>query len=196
MQKIKIAILISGRGSNMQALIAACKNPDFPAEVALVISNKASAAGLEFAAKEGIATVVIDHKNFATRAAFDQKMSEEIEAKDCKIVCLAGFMRLLSAQFIAKWQNRAINIHPSLLPNFKGADAVGDAIKAGAKKSGCTVHFVVEEMDAGPIVIQAEVDVLPSDDKDSLAARILQKEHEIYPKALAIVCNDYAKKMA
>lgn len=193
MQKTKIAILISGRGSNMQALVHACAAADFPAEVVLVISNKADALGLKFAREQGIETVFIDHKKFASRQDFDRVLTAEIEKRNCEVICLAGFMRLLSAEFINKWRGRAINIHPSLLPEFKGADAVGDAIKAGVKKSGCTVHFVVEEMDAGPIIAKAEVDVLPSDNKETLAARILQKEHQLYPKALAKVCQELKK---
>ncbi len=189
MQKIKIAILISGRGSNMQALIRACRGADFPAEVALVVSNKAEAQGLEFAREQGIEAIFIDHKKFISRAEFDRALGVEIAKRNCKIVCLAGFMRLLSAEFVNEWRGKVINIHPSLLPEFKGADAVGDAIKAGAKKSGCTVHFVVEEMDAGPIIMQAAVDVLSIDNKETLAAKILQKEHELYPQALALVCE-------
>lgn len=188
MQKIKIAILISGRGSNMQALIRACRQADFPAEIGVVISNKKEAPGLEFAKEQGIDTVFIDHKKFASRQEFDQAITKEIKKRNCQIICLAGFMRLLSVDFVKEWQGKVINIHPSLLPDFKGGDAVGDAIKAGAKKSGCTVHFVVEEMDAGPIIMQVAVDILPTDNKETLAARILQKEHEIYPQALKIVC--------
>ncbi len=189
MKKIKTAILISGRGSNMQSLIEACKNGDSRAEIALVISNKKDAKGLEFAASQGIPTKFIDHKNFASRAEFDAKVSEEIEKSGCEIICLAGFMRLLSQEFTQKWHNRAINIHPSLLPDFKGADAVGDALKAGAKISGCTVHFVSFEMDSGPIIEQAKVEILSSDTKETLAARILIEEHKIYPKALEKVCE-------
>lgn len=189
MQKIKVAILISGRGSNMQALIKACEDKDFPAEIALVISNKEAAPGLDFARSKGIDTVFIDHKKFSSRAEFDAKMTEEIEKKDCKIICLAGFMRLLSKEFVEHWFDRLINIHPSLLPEFKGADAVGDAIKAGAKKSGCTVHFVREEMDSGPIILQSEVNVRADDTKEILAARILEQEHKIYPLALKKVCE-------
>lgn len=189
MKKIKTAILISGRGSNMENLIKACKNPDFPAEIALVISNKRDAKGLEIAAAHGIATKFIDHRNFASRVEFDAQMSAEIKKHNCEIVCLAGFMRLLSSEFAEKWRDRALNIHPSFLPDFKGADAVGDAIKAGAKYSGCSVHMLRSEMDEGPILIQVKVAVEPSDTKESLAARILQKEHEIYPKALKKLCE-------
>jgi len=189
MQKIKVAILISGRGSNMQALVNACKNQNFPAEIILVISNKENAAGLDFARQNGIDAVFIDHKKFNSRHEFDQMITNEVKKRDCKIICLAGFMRLLSAQFVECWQDFLINIHPSLLPDFKGADAVGDAIKAGVKKSGCTVHFVREEMDSGPIIAQAEVDVLESDTKETLAQKILKKEHEIYPQALKMLCE-------
>lgn len=188
-QKVKVAVLISGRGSNMQALVDACKNSDFPAEIALVLSNKSDAKGLEFANECGIATAVVDHKNFKSREDFDKKMHEEIIKHNIQIICLAGFMRLLSPWFVEKWFDRLINIHPSLLPDFKGADAVGDAIKAGAKISGCTVHLVRKEMDEGPILKQAQVAVMDFDSKETLAARILQKEHEIYPQALKIICE-------
>jgi phosphoribosylglycinamide formyltransferase-1 len=187
-KKTKIAILISGRGSNMQALAAACDLPDFPAEVVLILSNKADAAGLDFARKKNIKTAVIDHKKFAAaqnpREEFDKEMSAEIEKSGAQFICLAGFMRLLSPWFVNRWFNRLINIHPSLLPEFKGADAVGDAIKAGAKKSGCTVHFVREEMDCGPVILQAAVNVSSNDTKETLAAKILKEEHKIYPLAL------------
>ncbi len=185
--KTKIAILISGRGSNMQALINACKDPEFPAEVALVLSNKENAPGLEFAQNNGIKTAFINHKDFSSRQDFDQKMTEVIEKSGASIICLAGFMRLLSPWFVNHWLDRAINIHPSLLPEFKGADAVGEAIKAKAKFSGCTVHFVHEEMDSGPIILQAKVEVLENDTKETLAARILKEEHKIYPQALKII---------
>jgi phosphoribosylglycinamide formyltransferase 1 len=192
-KKTKIAILISGRGSNMQALVNACDAVDFPAEVVLVLSNKVDAAGLLFAQSKGIKTAVIDHKKFVAeknpREEFDKVMSAEIEKSGAEIICLAGFMRLLSPWFVNCWFDRLINIHPSLLPEFKGADAVGDAIKAGAKKSGCTVHFVREEMDSGPIILQAAVAVLAGDTKENLAARILKEEHRIYPEALKKLCD-------
>lgn len=188
-KKTKVAILISGRGSNMRALVEACKNSDFPAEIVLVLSNKQDAAGLEFASSQGISTKFIDHKKFSSREEFDKEMSAEIEKSGAKIICLAGFMRLLSGWFVQHWFDKLINIHPSLLPEFKGADAVGDAIKAGAKKSGCTVHFVREEMDSGPIILQAEVPVFEDDTKETLAARILQQEHLIYPQALKKICS-------
>lgn len=189
-KKVKVAILISGRGSNMKALVKACEDVEFPAEIVLVLSNKIDAAGLEFAREKKIPTAVINHKNFSTREEFDKKMSEEIEKFGAKVICLAGFMRLLSSEFVEQWLGRLINIHPSLLPEFKGADAVGDAIKAGAQISGCTVHLVSEEMDSGPIIWQSSVPVLEGDSKETLAARILEEEHRIYPEALKVICEN------
>ncbi len=184
MLKTKIAILISGRGSNMQALVKACADKNFPAEVVLVLSNKSEAEGLKFAAQNGIKTAFVNHRDFSSREDFDKKVSEEIANSGAEFVCLAGFMRLLSPWFVQRWFDKLINIHPSLLPEFKGADAVGDAIKAGAKISGCTVHFVREEMDSGPIIMQAAVEVTPNDNKETLAAKILKEEHRIYPESL------------
>ena len=189
-KKVKVAILISGRGSNMQALVKACEDVEFPAEIVLVLSNKIDAAGLEFAREKKIPTAVIDHKNFSTREEFDKKISEEIEKFGAEVICLAGFMRLLSSEFVEQWFGRLINIHPSLLPEFKGADAVGDAIKAGAQISGCTVHLVSEEMDSGLIIWQSSVPVLEGDSKETLAARILEEEHLIYPEALKVICEN------
>jgi phosphoribosylglycinamide formyltransferase-1 len=189
MIKRKIAILISGRGSNMRALVKACEDPQFPAKVVLVLSNKIDAAGLQFARENGIKTAFVNHREFSSREEFDKKVSDEVEKEGAEIICLAGFMRLLSPWFVEHWFNSLINIHPSLLPEFKGADAVGDAIKARAKKSGCTVHFVSEEMDAGPVIMQAEVEVMEGDTKETLAARILEVEHKIYPLALKAVCE-------
>lgn len=189
MNKIKTAILISGRGSNMSALIEAAKELDYPAEISLVISNKKDAAGIDVAKNEGIDTKIIEHKNFNSREEFDQALDQAIEEGGCQAVCLAGFMRLLSKEFTEKWSGQAINIHPSLLPEFKGATAVKDAFEAGAKKSGCTVHHLVHEMDAGKIIAQAEVDILQNDQLEDVAAKILIQEHKIYPEALKILCN-------
>ena len=188
-KKVKVAVLISGRGSNMQEIVKACENADFPAQVVLVLANKIDAEGLKFAESKNIKTAFVNHREFSSREEFDKKVSEEIEKSGAQIVCLAGVMRLLSVWFVERWFDKLINIHPSLLPEFKGADAVGDAIKAGAKKSGCTVHFVREEMDSGPIILQAEVQVSASDTKEILAAKILKEEHRIYPEALKIVCE-------
>ncbi len=184
MLKTKIAILISGRGSNMQALVKACEDESFPAQVALVLSNKSDAEGLKFASEKGIKTASVNHREFSSREDFDKKVSEEIEKSGAEFICLAGFMRLLSPWFVQRWFDKLINIHPSLLPQFKGADAVGDAIKAGAKVSGCTVHFVREEMDSGPIIMQAQVEVNQNDTKETLAAKILKEEHRIYPESV------------
>ena len=192
-KKIKTAILISGRGSNMKALIEAAKNPNYPAEIALVISNKENASGLDFASQNHIKTAVINHKNFASRQDFDQEMVKLIDNNNCQIVCLAGFMRLLSEWFVDRFQDRMINIHPSLLPAFKGEKAVVDALNYGVKISGCTTHFVTREMDSGPIILQTAVEVLKNDTAELLAARILKQEHIIYPKSLEIVCNQIIK---
>ena len=194
-KKVRVAILISGRGSNMKALVEACEKPNFPAKIVLVLSNKPDAQGLDFAKIKGIKTAVINHKNFINtqnpREEFDKKMSQIIEDHNVELICLAGFMRLLSAWFVNHWFDRLINIHPSLLPDFKGADAVGDAIKAKAKISGCTTHFVREEMDSGPIIMQAEVKVFDDDTKETLAARILQEEHKIYPLTLEKIAKKF-----
>lgn len=192
-EKIKVAILISGRGSNMQKLIEACENPNFPAEIIVVGANKSDALGLEYAKSKSIKTFVIEHKNFAKfenpREEFDKALHQEIIKYDVKIICLAGFMRLLSKWFVDKWHNKIINIHPSLLPDFKGANAVEDALKSGVKISGCTTHFVSVEMDAGPIIMQAQVPVSLDDNSETLSQKILIKEHEIYPLTLKKVCN-------
>ena len=192
-QKIKVAILISGRGSNMQKLIEACENPNFPAEIIVVGANKNDALGLEYAKSKSIKTFVIEHKNFAKfenpREEFDKALHQEIIKYDVEIICLAGFMRLLSKGFVDKWHNKIINIHPSLLPDFKGANAVEDALKSGVKISGCTTHFVSVEMDAGPIIMQAQVPVSQDDNIETLSQKILIKEHEIYPLTLKKICN-------
>jgi phosphoribosylglycinamide formyltransferase-1 len=194
MPRIKTAILISGRGSNMQALVEAAKNPNYPAEISLIISNKENALGLDFAKQNGIKNTVINHKDFSSREDFDRKMAEIIDENNCQIICLAGFMRLLSPWFVNKYHNRMINVHPSLLPAFKGEKAVVDALNYGVKIAGCTVHFVTEEMDAGEIIKQAAVEVIDGDTLETLAARILKQEHIIYPESLAIICNNFLSK--
>jgi phosphoribosylglycinamide formyltransferase-1 len=185
----KVAVLISGRGSNMQALVRACAAPDYPAEIVLVLSNRADAAGLEFARREGIPTAVIPHKDFADRASFDSAMDAKIRRHGAELICLAGFMRLLDSRFIEAWQDCMINIHPSLLPSFPGLDTHRRALEMGVKLAGCTVHFVRPAMDTGPIIAQAAVPVLPDDSPESLAARILEQEHVIYPMALRLVAE-------
>ena len=186
---MKTAVLISGRGSNLQALIDAQAEPGWPAEIVLVISNEPGAKGLDRAEAAGIATAVINHRDFDGREPFDQAMTEAIEASGASFVCLAGFMRLLSDGFIDHWHDRLVNIHPSLLPAYKGLDVQQRVVDAGETEAGCTVHFVRPEMDTGPIILQARVPVLPDDDADTLAARILLQEHVIYPQALRLIAE-------
>lgn len=188
---LKVAVLISGRGSNLQALIDAFgpQVPDSPVRIALVLSNRPDAPGLERAAKVGLKTEIIDHKGFASRADFDVAMDREIRAAGAEFVALAGFMRLLSEGFITTWKDRLINIHPSLLPSFKGLHTHRGALEAGVKLHGCTVHFVRHEVDSGPIIAQAAVPVLPGDDDDALAARVLGAEHQLYPLALRLIAE-------
>ncbi len=189
MAKARIGILISGRGSNMSALIRAAQAPGYPAGIALVISNRPDAAGLDHAAEAGIATAVVDHKAFANKRAFEEAIDAELRRHEVDIVCLAGFMRLLSPWFVEAWHGRMLNIHPSLLPKYKGLDTHARAIAAGDSVHGCTVHIVSAEMDAGPIIMQAEVPILAGDTPDSLSARVLVAEHALYPKALARVIS-------
>ncbi|MBV9630981.1 MAG: phosphoribosylglycinamide formyltransferase [Xanthobacteraceae bacterium] len=186
----RTAILISGRGSNMSALIDAAKAPDYPAEIALVVSNNPDAPGLARAREAGITTAAIDHRPFGKdRAGFETALQSILDAHGIELVCLAGFMRLLTAEFVAKWQGRMINIHPALLPAFKGLDTHARAIAAGAKTHGATVHFVVPEMDSGPIIAQAAVPVLADDTPERLAARVIVVEHKIYAAALRAVAE-------
>ena len=187
--RTRTAILISGRGSNMRSLIAAAADPAFPAEIVLVISNVECAEGLVHAAEAGIASKTIPHKPFPSREAFDAAIDEALQDAEVKIVCLAGFMRILSDWFARKWEGRLLNIHPSLLPAYKGVHVHERVLAAGEKMSGCTVHFVVPELDAGPIVAQASVPVEPCDTPDTLAARVLQAEHKLYPAALKILAE-------
>jgi phosphoribosylglycinamide formyltransferase-1 len=190
MTRKRVGVLISGRGSNMAALIAAAKAPDYPAEIALVLSNRPDAGGLLTARAEGVATAVIDHTQFAkNRGAFERAMQAELDTHRIDLVCLAGFMRLLTPDFVAHWQNRMLNIHPALLPAFKGLDTHARALAAGVKVHGATVHFVVPEMDAGPIVAQGAVPVLDADTPETLAARVIKIEHRLYPWALRLVAE-------
>lgn len=194
---MKIAVLISGRGSNLQALIDAANQPGWPAEIVLVISNVAGAQGLERAKAAGIPTTVINHKDFEDRETFDASMTEAIEksaaGNGAELVCLAGFMRLLSTHFIDHWRDRLINIHPSLLPSFKGLEVHQRVLDAGEEFSGCTVHFVRPEMDTGPILLQTKVPVQPGDAADTLAARVLEQEHVIYPEAVRLIAEGRVK---
>ncbi|MEZ5786831.1 MAG: phosphoribosylglycinamide formyltransferase [Xanthobacteraceae bacterium] len=185
MSRKRAAILISGRGSNMAALIAAAADPAYPATVALVVSNRADAAGLQRADAAGIPTLVIDHKPFGKdRTAFERALDDTLSAAGIELICLAGFMRLLTPWFVAKWEGRMINIHPALLPAFKGLDTHERALAAGVKLHGASVHFVTAETDSGPLIVQAAVPVHDTDTPDALAARVLAAEHRIFPLAL------------
>ena len=189
MNRVRTAVLISGRGSNMMALVEAAKDHANPAEIVCVVSNRADAAGLSFAAANGIATKVIDHKAYASREAFEAALDSYLRAMQVEIIACAGFMRILTASFIAGWEDRMINIHPSLLPAYKGLHTHERVLADGAKTHGCTVHHVTAELDAGPVILQAEVPVLPGDTPETLSARVLKEEHRIYPQALAMVAK-------
>jgi phosphoribosylglycinamide formyltransferase-1 len=184
----RVAILISGRGSNMRALIEAARAPDYPAEIVLVVSSHMNADGLGVARELGIETALVDQVRYRRenrdRETYDAELHHVLTRANVEFVCLAGFMRILSAGFVRKWEGRIVNIHPSLLPAFKGLKPQAQALAAGVKISGCTVHYVVPELDAGPIIAQAEVPVLPDDTEESLSARILEAEHTLYPQAL------------
>jgi phosphoribosylglycinamide formyltransferase-1 len=193
MSRKRVAILISGRGSNMRALIEAARAPGYPAEIVLVVSSRREAAGLEYARAAGIATTVVHHRDFADRRSFESALEKELRAARIELVCLAGFMRLLTPEFVAAWRDRVLNIHPSLLPAFRGLDTHARALAAGVRFSGCTVHFVRAEMDAGPIIAQAAVPVRPDDDAERLAARVLAAEHQAYRLALALVASGRAR---
>lgn len=190
MPKKRVAVLISGRGSNMVALIAAAKAPDYAAEIALVLSNRPDAAGLARASAEGIETAVVDHAAFGKdREGFERALQSTLEEHSIELVCLAGFMRLLTPWFVRQWEGRLINIHPALLPAFKGLDTHERALAEGATFHGATVHFVVPEMDSGPTILQEGLRIQPGDDAESLAAGVLEIEHRIYPRALELVAS-------
>jgi formyltetrahydrofolate-dependent phosphoribosylglycinamide formyltransferase len=187
--KKRVAILISGRGSNMTALVEAARDPNYPAEIVGVFSNNPEAAGIARAASEGIATAALSHKAYASKAEFEAAMDAVLDSWRTDIVCLAGFMRLLSADFCSRWSGRLINIHPSLLPRHKGLHTHEQALADGSKVHGCTVHFVTPGMDEGPTIAQATVPILPGDTPELLAARVLVEEHHLYPRALAMLAR-------
>lgn len=189
MARLRVAVLISGRGSNLQALIDACSDPAFPAEIRLVISNEPGAQGLIRAERARIPTRVIAHKQYAERASFDAALDRALEEAGIELVCLAGFMRMLGDPFVARWRNRLINIHPSLLPAFKGLKTHERVLAAGVRFTGCTVHFVRPAMDEGPIIVQSAVPVLAGDDAAKLAERVLAEEHKAYPLALRLIAE-------
>jgi len=189
MKKVRTAVLISGRGSNMMALVDAARDADYPATIVGVISNRPGAAGLGFAAAQGIPAETIDHRAFTSREAFEAALDAKLKALGAEIVALAGFMRVLTAGFIERWQGRILNIHPSLLPLYKGLDTHARALADGATRHGCSVHLVTPELDGGPVLLQAEVPVLAGDTPKTLAARVLVEEHRLYPKALALLAR-------
>lgn len=184
LERLPVAVLISGRGTNLQSLIDDCAREDFPARIVMVFSNVPGAEGLERAAGAGLPTVVLDHKSFEDRDAFDEAIAEKIDESGAQLVCLAGFMRRLGAKFVEHYHDRILNIHPSLLPAFPGLHVHQRVIDSGARFSGCTVHIVRPEVDSGPIVVQAAVPVHPDDTADTLAARVLEQEHGAYPRAV------------
>ncbi len=187
--KLKTGVLISGRGSNLKALIEACKAPDFPAEIVLVISNRADAGGLAYARNAAIPAAIFPHTDYASREAFDAAIDARLKNAGVECICLAGFMRILSDRFVRAWQGRMMNIHPSLLPDFKGTEVHERVLAAGVKESGCTVHYVVPELDSGPTILQARVPVLAGDTPATLAARVLTEEHRTYPAALRMIAE-------
>ena len=187
---LKVGVLISGRGSNLQSLIAACAAPGFPAQIACVISNKVDAKGLDHARAANIPALIISHRDYADKQSFEAALDAALEQQHVQLVCLAGFMRLLTSWFAGRWRDRLINIHPSLLPAFPGLDTHEKVVEYGAKLTGCTVHFVRTEMDHGPIILQAAVPVLANDTAETLAARVLQAEHKAYPAALRLIAEN------
>ena len=189
MNKARVSVLISGRGSNMMALVEAACDPSYPAEIVCVVSNRADARGLDFAAAKGIAAKLIDHTAYANREAFDSALDSYLRSMQVEIIACAGFMRILTAGFIAGWEGRMINIHPSLLPAYKGLHTHERVLADGGLRHGCTVHYVTADLDSGPAISQAEVPVLPGDTPEALAARVLKEEHRLYPQALAMVAR-------
>jgi phosphoribosylglycinamide formyltransferase-1 len=185
--KLNLAILISGRGSNMQALVRACEKKDFPAEVSVIISNNPKSEGAKWAKEKGLNVEIIDHTNFSSKTLFEDKIDNTLAAYNIDIICLAGFMRVLSEAFINGWKNKIINIHPSLLPKYKGLDTHKRVLLDKEEETGCTVHYVRAEVDAGPIILQEKVPVLHEDTVESLSKRVLEKEHIIYPKAIELL---------
>ena len=189
MIKKRVGILISGRGSNMRALVEAARNPEYPAEIVCVVANKPDAGGLDYARTQGLATHVVNHEDYATREEFDAVLNDYLQSQQLDVVACAGFMRIMTPVLIAPWQGRMINIHPSLLPLYNGLHTHERALAAGDKEHGCTVHFVTLELDGGPIIAQARVPILRGDTPDMLADRVLVEEHKLYPMALAKVAS-------
>ncbi|MHA1559889.1 MAG: phosphoribosylglycinamide formyltransferase [Alphaproteobacteria bacterium] len=189
MTRKRTAVLISGRGTNMSALVEAASSPSFPAEIVLVMADNPEAAGLEKAHNVGVKTATVDRRAFDDRTTFEAAMQTQLEEAGAELVCLAGFMRVLSADFVAKWFGRMINIHPSILPSFRGVDTHRRALEAGVKLHGCSVHFVKADVDAGPIIVQAAIPILPTDTPTTLSDRLLPVEHRVFPMALRLLAS-------
>jgi len=188
-KNLKLAIFLSGRGSNARAIIESCEQPDFPAEIALVLSNNPEAKGLEFAQSKGLETICVNHRDYGVREAYDKALLKALEGRGIDMICLAGFMRILTPVFLEGWGGEIINIHPSLLPDYKGLNTHERALADGQKESGCTVHHVAAEMDSGPIIVQKRVPIIEGDTPGTLAARILEQEHIAYPEAISIIAQ-------
>lgn len=193
MARTKLAILISGRGSNMEALIKAARSPDYPAEVALVVSNVPTAKGLGIARRHGVETLVVDHREYQDRESFENALQLALEDAGIELVCLAGFMRILNADFVMRWRDRMLNVHPSLLPAYRGLRTHERALEDGVRFTGCTVHFVRPEMDSGPILLQAAIPVHPEDTPATLAKRVLGQEHRIFVEAVRLVAGRHVR---
>lgn len=198
-EKLNLAVLISGRGSNLQALIDACAQPDFPARISVVISNRPGVYGLERAEKAGIPALTIDHKTCGGREGFENALQKALEQYPVDLICLAGFMRILTADFIRHWENRIINTHPALLPKFGGEGMYGEhvhraVLAAGETESGASIHYVIPEVDQGPVILQRRVPVLPGDDAETLATRVIEQEHILYPEAIRMIAAKMAEK--
>lgn len=192
-KKLKLAVFISGRGSNMRSIVKACEQPDFPAQISVVLSNRPDAAGLVYARESGIATEMVDHKKYETREGFETEVLRAINKYDVDLIVLAGFLRVLTASFIEMFPGRIINIHPSLLPDYKGLHTHERAIADGKPEAGCTVHYVVPEIDSGEIIVQKRVPILKGDTPETLAARVLEQEHTAYPQAIRLVAEKFLK---
>lgn len=189
-KKLKLAVFISGRGSNMLSILDACKNPDYPAEIVLVLSNRPDAKGLVSAQETGIQTEIVNHKDFENREDFEDEIQERLENYDIDLIVLAGFMRILTSSFVENWPDRMINIHPSLLPDYKGLNTHQRAIDDGKKEAGCSVHFVIPDLDSGPVILQKRVPIMDDDTADTLADRVLEQEHIAYPEAIRILAQN------
>lgn len=190
--KKRVGVLISGTGSNMQALVAGGRNPASPYEVVCIASNRPEAKGISWAQENGIATQIINHKNYATREEFDAALNDYLQTQKLDLIACAGFMRIMTPVLISPWAGRMLNIHPALLPKYKGINTHQRAIDSGDRESGCTVHWVTSELDSGPLIAQARVPILPGDTADVLAARILSQEHKLYPEVLAMIAKQLA----